>query len=278
MLFNEVKLGDYRQHGEPFDAISLLKQRGKVVEKDGHKVTDTFLQIVDGADNYERRLYQLFNNREARIKLQKACREKSNSYKFFDEISVEFNQASERLYTSTFEWYVKEIFMRELRFQSASFRVLLRDGPGGGDFDVIGFSAYDFVFVECKTGNPHNIKKHEIKNFIKRSHFLNNSISIFYVDTSKLDCTNFDFETFCIDGNGEKVELWEIKSKSRKARLFHPSFSNIYIIDCSSNRGDVIENLRFTIDTHHSLIGLENRTSEVSPLALDESLFSVEQI
>lgn len=82
----------------------------------------------------------------------------------------------------TLEWYVAELFKRELAC-TAAWGVRVGDVGVGGDFDVLARVEAHLAYVETKTTVPEHISEREIRHFLQRDHDFEPDITIFLVDT-----------------------------------------------------------------------------------------------
>lgn len=82
----------------------------------------------------------------------------------------------------TLEWYVSELFKRELE-STADWGVRIKDVKPGGDFDVLARDEAALVWVETKSTRPQDIDETEIRRFLQRDQNLDPNMSIFLVDT-----------------------------------------------------------------------------------------------
>ena len=80
------------------------------------------------------------------------------------------------------EWYVSELFKRELS-STADWGVKVEGFKPGGDFDVLARVEATLVYVETKSTRPQDISEKEIRNFLQRDQNLEPNMSIFLVDT-----------------------------------------------------------------------------------------------
>ncbi len=88
----------------------------------------------------------------------------------------------------TFEWYVSELFKRELSC-TAEWGIRVKNINVGGDYDVLARVEAQLVYVETKSASPESISSSEIKHFLQRDQELDPDISIFLVD-SRNDLSN----------------------------------------------------------------------------------------
>ncbi len=82
----------------------------------------------------------------------------------------------------TLEWFVAELFRRELGCE-ASWGITLRDTKHGGDYDVIAFVEGHMVYVEVKSSPPKHIASPELAAFFRRVRTLKPQMAIFFEDT-----------------------------------------------------------------------------------------------
>jgi hypothetical protein len=82
----------------------------------------------------------------------------------------------------TVEWYVAELFNRELHW-AATTNVLLED-IAYNDFDVVGVHGNEIAHVECKTSAPNQVSDDELIALAERHHFLKPAFTLLLVDTS----------------------------------------------------------------------------------------------
>lgn len=90
-------------------------------------------------------------------------------------------------YGENFEWYISEMFERELSYTS-DWGVHIREAPSGGDYDVLAWAGNNLIYVECKAKKPSDIAEKEIISLLKRDEFLRPHVTILFVDsTSDID-------------------------------------------------------------------------------------------
>jgi len=82
----------------------------------------------------------------------------------------------------TLEWYLAEILHREFE-APASFRVVLRNGHVGGDYDVLALIDRFLLYVEVKSSPPKAVDNQQVRNFLSRIQDLLPDIAIFFEDT-----------------------------------------------------------------------------------------------
>ena len=94
----------------------------------------------------------------------------------------------------TLEWYVSELFKRELEC-TADWGVRIKNLKPGGDFDVIARDESKLVWIETKSSRLEHIIETDIRHFLQRDQNLDPDISIFLVDThNDLSCLISAFE------------------------------------------------------------------------------------
>jgi len=147
-------------------------------------------------------------------------------------------------YSRTFEWFICEIFKRELK-GIASSGVKILNLRCGGDFDVIARLEDLLVYIECKSGSILNITEDEITNFLARYKEIAPSFSILLIDTNGLPI-QFK-ETF---GKAD----WHthgLKSRLPKRRrisgrgIFYEVIPRIHIV---TNEGNLISNIKLSVN------------------------------
>ncbi|GAB4331560.1 MAG: hypothetical protein Kow0037_08250 [Calditrichia bacterium] len=80
------------------------------------------------------------------------------------------------------EWYVAELFFREMGLE-VIYSAGLRGGGTGGDYDVLATDGARLVYLEIKSAPPKGIHVAAIKQFLKRTKSLLPDIAIFFNDT-----------------------------------------------------------------------------------------------
>jgi len=85
-------------------------------------------------------------------------------------------------YGHTLEWYVSELFKRELGCTSA-WGVAVEAVGAGGDFDVLARIESQLAYVETKCSTPNKISTSDVCHFLQRDQDLDPDISIFLIDT-----------------------------------------------------------------------------------------------
>ncbi len=107
-------------------------------------------------------------------KYQIVRRSGPDEYQFLLEVVPNFGE--------TLEWYLAEIFKRELTIP-ASFRVVLKNGLVGGDYDVLALAANHLIYVEVKSSPPKAVDNQQVKNFLSRLRDLLPDLAFFFEDT-----------------------------------------------------------------------------------------------
>ena len=92
-----------------------------------------------------------------------------------------FNQQAE--FGANLEWYIAEIFQRELYYTSG-WGIHIEEAPDGGDYDVVARAEDKIIYVECKAKPVKNITKNEFLSFFRRDNFLRPDLSIFFIDSN----------------------------------------------------------------------------------------------
>jgi hypothetical protein len=86
----------------------------------------------------------------------------------------------QRLYATTFEWYISELFKREFDARASGFGIRLKDADPRDDFDCIALLDKGLVYVECKTGK--GLIYEEIEKFARRDEELAANYSLYLFD------------------------------------------------------------------------------------------------
>lgn len=82
----------------------------------------------------------------------------------------------------TLEWYLSEILRREFE-APASYRVVLKNGGVGGDYDVLALINDKLLYVEVKSSPPKAVDNAQVKNFLSRIRDLLPDLAFFFEDT-----------------------------------------------------------------------------------------------
>ena len=264
-------------HGLRF--VDMLHQRGHTFGAEPGKQydSDTFLRqlhdINRNAFNSDR-FYDWFAEKTNRVKLRQSLLNADPAAMLsFDGIDLPLKGVPLDVYSKTFEWYVAELLVQDLKFIASGFRVLLKDAPQGGDYDVLGFSANELVYIEAKAGRPSNISLDELKMFVARSKHLSSTISAIYVDYDDLS-SHFKFSDFL--AAVDEDELYEIRDLKSNAKLYRTTFAPFYLLE-NSGKENVITNLRFLFRTHYALAASLQGTTAVNPESLDTRYFSCQR-
>ena len=235
------------------DIRSILHQRGKVVTSIGEP-SHTFLKHWSKKPNPGFDLYDYFNDKKNREAIRGQILAELD-VEFNPNFKVAYEQTNMNVYSQTLEWYVSEILKREFSFLSSGFGIKLEHSPDGGDFDVVGMSHFDFVYIECKSGKPKNIDENDIASFIERAKFLNATVSIFYVDYKGIQKEfKFNIDRFKYINKGNPPEsIWSFRNTKRCSKVLRTSHHPIYIIDSNTAEETVNDNIRSVLDIHHSI-------------------------
>jgi len=148
----------------------------------------------------------------------------------------------------TLEWFVAEMFQRELG-APAIYGVRLKETASGGDFDDIASWNRRLVYVEVKSSPPKGVEQNEIATFFSRSHELLPDAAILFNDTQlrMKDKLVFMFEEELKRRYGKRSS--KVYPVSRLVEeLFHVQ-NRIFLIN---SRKDIFEN--FSICLRHYLL------------------------
>lgn len=102
--------------------------------------------------------------------------------KNIEEDSYQLVNQNVRSFGDTFEWFIAEIFSRELLSPSA-FGIRVRGLSLNGDIDAIAIVEGYCVYVEVKSSPPRNIELNNISAFLSRISTLSSNMAIFIEDT-----------------------------------------------------------------------------------------------
>lgn len=246
----------------------------KIVELEPPKVQG------ESINAFQRDFYSWFNGKKNRELVKQEILKKDvgsrGTFKIGEKVSIPCDHLIENEYTKTFEWYVSEIFEKELGFVDSAFGALIDGAPEGGDYDVLANTPTQLVYVECKSGRADGVDADAIRGFVNRAKYLTPDISILYVDNSDALKAGFPMDVFQKQfRDGEK--LYQI-SRGGSARLYRPDFSSVYLLDNTNGAGDCIESLRLVLRAHHHLDALHRGQSNVPLESLREHGYEVGKI
>jgi hypothetical protein len=190
-------------HDEMYSIENTLKRRGYAYAREG----DAKNVIMPSTQSAIDRLYGYMASRTFRNILKKMIRKKTSlqqvdfeadceptklkEYFDFLESSGILNKESNSSFVlaldisdfgHTLEWYVAELFKRELGC-TAAWDVSVEGINVGGDFDVLARVEAELACVETKSALPGNIPDSEIRHFLQRDQELDPDMSIFLVDS-----------------------------------------------------------------------------------------------
>jgi hypothetical protein len=81
------------------------------------------------------------------------------------------------------EHYIAQLLVREFH-ASAEWGVVLEGLPrAGGDYDALAWLDPSLIYVECKSSDPNNVEKGQIRQFLQRSKELAPELAILLLDT-----------------------------------------------------------------------------------------------
>lgn len=157
---------------------------------------------------------------------------------------------SGKTYGASFEWFVAEIFKREMS-GIASFGVKLLNLKTGGDYDVISRLDDVFVFVECKTGSIESVSQSDMSLFIARSEEIRPDFAVFLLDRSGL---TEGFAAMCEAADWQRWNLQPCRPKRRRILqrgVFHQLSATKYVV---TGEGSLINNLKLTTNHYFTYI------------------------
>jgi hypothetical protein len=82
----------------------------------------------------------------------------------------------------TLEWFVAQVFRRELH-APAAWGVVVRGGAAGGDLDVVAMLEGQFVLAEVKSSPPKHVDLEVVRAFVQRVATLRPHVALFIEDT-----------------------------------------------------------------------------------------------
>jgi len=83
----------------------------------------------------------------------------------------------------TLEWFIAELLKREFLIP-VMWGIKLKEVKGGGDFDILGLLEGKFMYIECKTSPPNNVRLRDLWEFLRRREVLKPKVTIFFIDTT----------------------------------------------------------------------------------------------
>lgn len=95
-------------------------------------------------------------------------------------LDIKDDETRRRLYASTFEWFVSELFRREFSARATGFRIRLKDADPDDEFDCVALLDRGLVYAECKTGAGELYE--DVRKFIRRDAEVNAEYSFFLYD------------------------------------------------------------------------------------------------
>ncbi len=157
---------------------------------------------------------------------------------------------SGKTYGASFEWFVAEIFKREMS-GIASFGVKLLNLKTGGDYDVISRLDDVLVFVECKTGSIDSVSQSDVNLFIARSEEIRPDFAVFLLDRSGL---TEGFAAVCETADWQRWNLQPCRPKCRRISgrgVFHQLSATKYVV---TGEGNLISNLKLMTNHYFTYI------------------------
>ena len=151
----------------------------------------------------------------------------------------QLNNTRVRSFGDTFEWFIAQVFQRELSLP-AFWGISLKESKSGGDYDVVTFLEGSFVYGETKSSPPKHVELAEISAFLRRIDALKPQMAIFIEDTMlrMKDKIVVMFEEGLEKMYGEKTKkLFPVQNLKRE--LYHIK-DHLYIIN---SRPNLISNL-----------------------------------
>lgn len=232
-----------------FSVERVLSSRGFSVKSQGSG-EDTLLEKLTWSLNEADLVFNIFNNATLRKELLGYIEnnvKKSDASELVNrliEIS-EFKNDRQR-FSTTYEWYVGELLVREFMAFSSSYGVTVSDicrntdGGTSGDFDVLTILGdMNLIYLECKSGKT---KQSSIKNTLERSISLHCAASVFIrqgvTDQGLKQQLSFDHPVF-----GRGNDIYKLNIKGLPDSTIYKWF-NCYFVDASESSGDIGNKLK----------------------------------
>jgi hypothetical protein len=264
---DEIKALAKAVHDEMYSIENTLKRRGYVYAGEGH----TKNVILPGRQADIERFFQYMSSRTFRNILKKivvkkhdirqedfeteCSQDKLHKYLGFLESSGVLNKEPSSSFSLaldvdefgyTLEWYVAELFKRELGC-TAAWGVRVKDISVGGDFDVLARIEAQLACVETKATSPESVTKPEIRHFLQRDREFDPDISVFLVDTkNNLSGLITAFEEVITSAMDESISIRDpnyrrkIQQLNNFRGIYHP-FPRMFIIN---SKPSILTNLR----------------------------------
>lgn len=145
----------------------------------------------------------------------------------------------------TLEWYVAELFKRELA-ATADWGVRIEEFKPGGDFDVMARVESELLWIEAKSTRPRDIKETDVRHFLQRDQNLDPDMSLFLVDSDDdLSPLVTKFEDVLAQACGGRVE-----------RL--ADFGGIYHllrrVFITNSHPSILTNLRYCLNYYFAIV------------------------
>ncbi len=274
---DEIKALAKAVHDEMYSIENTLKRRGYVFAGEGHMESVILPHNQPDIDGF----YHYMDSRTFRNILKKIVTKKSNiqhedfvnecseaklqEYLGFLESSGILKEESHSSFSLaldidgfgyTLEWYVAELFKRELSC-TAAWGVRVKDIRVGGDFDVLARVEAELAYVETKSASSEGIDESEIRHFLQRDQDFDPDISIFLVDTrDDLSPLISAFEdvmtpTLAVDaGTTDPNYRHKIQRLSDFGGIYHP-LRRIFIIN---SKPSILKNLRWCLNYYFAIV------------------------
>lgn len=245
----------YNDSIEVFSIPRTLAQRGFLNITEA-SINQTMCSVLDtdelGNDKDSKEFLLRFNEKEFRkiirnwvYKMPQAFSTIAG-YSFLDIANIESR------YTKTVELLIAFLCINDLKALSASFGVDIDGSPNGGDFDCIANFQNTLYHFEVKSGNIQNVSEKDFENFLLRHEFLSPTASFMFLDyegrDDKLDSVARKFIGQTVNG----FQIPNIKKvyKNNSTNKLYLINNDVILIDLS-NKGNVLDNLRFAMQYVH---------------------------
>lgn len=232
-----------------FSVERVLTSRGFTVQKEG-STEDTLLNKRSWTRAEADLVFSIFDKPELRAYLLDFIKDKIKEAQLPEDIKkliqLDGFEKDRQRFSTTYEWYIGELFVREFMAFSSSFGVLINDiqrnsdGETSGDYDVLSvLGDMNLIYLECKSGKA---KKSSIMNTLQRSISLHCTASI--VVQQKITYRGLKQQLSCIHpffGHGSDV--LKLKIIDQPDSTIYKWF-NCYFVDASESYGDIKSKLK----------------------------------
>jgi hypothetical protein len=174
------------------------------------------------------------------------CKKSQSTYDF----SLNINN-----FGHTLEWYIAELFKRELGC-TAGWGIRVEDIDTGGDFDILARIESSLAYIETKS-SPNNISESEIRHFLHRDQHFNPNISIFLVDTRN-DLSNLilKFENIITEAEIEQEHKRDANyhHKIEQPTEIHGVYFTLRRVFITNSEPSILTKLRYCLKYYSTIL------------------------